>query len=539
MHICILSSLEKLVLKFIEIYYCQLRLKRVKDIKAWLISCLAGIRLGISRLEGDEMSKKYMRDMVVLLPGITGSVLQKDGKDIWAISGQASWEALTSLGSSFQHLFLEKDDPDVDDLGDGIRATRLMPDVHLVPGLVKIDGYSDTARLITDNFKVEPGGILDKTPANFFEFPYDWRRDNRVTARQLKKLIDQRLPQWRQYSGEKDAKVILLAHSMGGLVARYYLEVFEGWRDCRALITFGTPYRGSLNALDFLANGYKKLFVDLTEMMRSFTSVYQLLPIYEAIRIGSTYKRVAETDSIPGVVQARAEQALAFHRAIEAAVTEHRKDTEYLQHGYTTIPVVGTRQPTFQSAELIQGNLTVSRKLPDWIDELLSDGDGIVPRLSAIPIELSEAYRDTFFPERHGSLQRNEAVLNDLRGRLEQMQVKGLGKIRGPEISREFAEHPAISLDLNDLYLGGEPVELRVQLANLNPNEHPGPPEARIEPVGGERAMAVKKEFREEGNSWILRLEGLSPGLYRLEVRTAKAGPRAPPPVHDVFEIAG
>ncbi len=46
------------------------------------------------------MAKVRMRDIVVLLPGITGSVLQKDGKDIWAVSGQAVWKALTSLGSS-------------------------------------------------------------------------------------------------------------------------------------------------------------------------------------------------------------------------------------------------------------------------------------------------------------------------------------------------------------------------------------------------------------------------------------------------------
>jgi hypothetical protein len=48
----------------------------------------------------EPVAKVRMRDIVVLLPGITGSVLQKDGKDIWAISGQAVWKALTSLGSS-------------------------------------------------------------------------------------------------------------------------------------------------------------------------------------------------------------------------------------------------------------------------------------------------------------------------------------------------------------------------------------------------------------------------------------------------------
>ncbi len=285
--------------------------------------------------------KPRLNDMIILLPGITGSVLQKDGKDLWALSGQAAWQALTSLGDSLQALQLSGDDPDLDDLGDGIRATRLMPDAHLVPGLVKIDGYSSISRLITRYFEVKAGHIENPEPANFFEFPYDWRRDNRVAARQLQRLIEQRLSQWRDYCGYQDAKVILLAHSMGGLVARYYLKVLEGWRNCRALITFGTPYRGSVDALNYLANGYKKLFIDLTEVMRSFTSVYQLLPIYKVIKVWQEYQRVAETEAIPQVEKARAEQSLAFHRDIEAAVNRHWQDTTYRDQ-YKTIPIVGT-----------------------------------------------------------------------------------------------------------------------------------------------------------------------------------------------------
>jgi pimeloyl-ACP methyl ester carboxylesterase len=480
------------------------------------------------------MPKKRLRDIVVLLPGITGSVLQKDGKDLWAISSQAAWRALTSLGGSFQELLLAGDDPCIDDLEDGIQATRLMPDAHLIPGLVKIDGYSDTARLIMDHFEVKRGNLFDGSPANFFEFPYDWRRDNRVAARQLQKLIEERLPRWREYSGARDARVILLAHSMGGLVCRYYLEVLEGWRECRALITFGTPYRGSLNALDFLSNGYKKRFVDLTEAMRSFTSVYQLLPIYRAVKIDHTYRRVAEIDGIPGVVRSRAEAALAFHREIEAAVAEHRKDPAYLEKGYRVVPVVGTRQPTLQSAELADGYLRAGRELPEGIDELLGDGDGTVPRLSAIPLELSEEYRDTFVPERHGSLQRNVVVLADLRGRLEQMQVTGLGAIRGPGLSPEAAERPAISLDLEDLYVTGEPVEFRVELLNC---QDPGSVSARLESVDGPRGRPLEKEFHRTADAgWGLRVEGLSVGLYRIEVCTAKLGPS---PVHDLFEVGG
>jgi hypothetical protein len=486
---------------------------------------------------GEIMAKHRLRDFIVLLPGITGSVLQKDGKDVWAISGQTLWNAVT--GSMVDKLILENDDPDADDIGDEIRATRIMPDVHFVPGLWKIDGYSATSRMITDNFILEVGHPDSDKPANFYEFPYDWRRDNRVAARKLKKLIDRQLPKWREHSLEKDAKVILVAHSMGGLISRYYLEVLEGWRNCKALITFGTPYRGSVNALDYLANGYKKLFLDLTEAMRSFTSIYELLPIYPCLEVDGRQLRVAEFDRIPEKIDCgRAEQALKFHRDIEEAVNNHQQDVDYLKNGYKILPIVGTRQPTLQSAIFEEGKLTASRRLLPGISKILEDGDGTVPRLSAIPIEMSEEYRDTYVPERHGSLQTNESVLADLLGRVQQMQVTGLGKIRGPEIRPKAAELSAISLDLDDIYVAGEPVELRARLVNVAEQRDYGALQAHIQAIHGTMSPMIP-EFQEAAEGWSLRLEGLPSGLYRVEVRTAKGGPGSPPAVHDVFEIAG
>lgn len=477
------------------------------------------------------MAGKPLFDMVVLLPGITGSVLQRNGRDVWAISGQAVSRWIRSMGDSLQQLRLDDGDPG------GFVATRVMPDAHVVPGLVKIDGYSAMTRMVVENFDVVRGSIDTPGPANFIEFPYDWRLDNRVNAQKLRDLVSDRLRRWQDYSHNPEARVIFLAHSMGGLVARYYLEVLEGWRDCRALITFGTPYRGSFNALDFLANGYKRLFVDLTEVMRSFPSVYQLLPIYQALRVGSDYVRVAEATGVPGIDPARARDALAFHREIEAKVIEHRKDAAYLEKGYVIVPVVGTRQPTLQSAVLAAGRLTLAADIPGWIDPLLGDGDGTVPRASAIPIELSDAYRDSFAPERHGSLQCNPSVLDDVRGRLEQMQVRGLREIRGPEESPAAAERPGIALDVDDLYLAGEPVTLRARLVNVG--RSPGSVRARVEPVDPPGAAAPRVlEFVEAADGWTLVLPDLPPGLYRVEVRTAKAGAAAPPPVHDLFEIA-
>ena len=111
------------------------------------------------------MAGKPLDDMVVLLPGITGSVLQKNGKDIWAISGQAALRWLTSLGDSLQELRLEGDDPG------GIVATRVMPDAHVVPGLVKIDGYSATAKMVADTFDIVPGSIQDRSAGQLHRVP--------------------------------------------------------------------------------------------------------------------------------------------------------------------------------------------------------------------------------------------------------------------------------------------------------------------------------------------------------------------------------
>lgn len=475
-----------------------------------------------------------MRDVVVILPGIMGSVLQKDEKDLWAISGQAAWRALQSFGNSFQQLKLDNDDPDAEYLNDGIKATRLVDDAHIVPGFVKVDGYTITKQVIKDNFDIIEGNIRENKPANFFEFPYDWRRDNRINAKILKRYLEQRLHEWRKFSGIQDAKVILLAHSMGGLVSRYYLEVLEGWRDTKALFTFGTPYRGSPMALNFLSNGYKNQFLDLTEVVRSQPSAYQLLPIYEMLDIDSKYYRIAEAPvALPNLNKKWAEDALKFHREIENKVDNNRKDAEYLLNGYKVIPFVGTQQPTLQSAQFVNGKVVVSRNLPKWIDSLLIDGDGTVPFLSAVPIELSNDFRETYLPEQHGSLQNHPKVLTELRDRIKAAQAKDKAAIRGPEILFDITQPPAISLIMDDLFLADETVEIRACL--LNVKQKPGCVKAKITSVSGTTSLEL--DLQEENLEWKLELCDLPADLYRVNLQTSNGGPEAPSPVHGLFEV--
>jgi Lecithin:cholesterol acyltransferase len=473
-------------------------------------------------------NKAPMKDLIVILPGILGSVLQKDGKDLWAISGQAVWQILTKMGESIQNLKLGQDDPEAENLGDGIRATTLIQDTHLIPGLWKIDGYTKTSRLITDNFDVTPGDIYndpDDRAANFYQFPYDWRRDNRANARILKRLIDKRLKCWREKSGATDAKVILMAHSMGGLVSRYYLEVLEGWQDSRVLFTFGTPYRGSLNAVNFLANGYKQLFLNLTDVMRSLTSIYQLLPIYEVVKIGESYKRIAEASGLPNIDLQRAQDALVFHREIEAAVTQHLKLEAYCQN-FTVVPIAGVQQPTLQSAILEHGKLTASEALPAVLQNRpdLGDGDGTVPQVSAIPIERSQNFDNFFIAEQHGGLQNQQQVLDNLLNCLQLSQFD-LATVKAPQA--------AISLSLDDLYLPEELVRIRARIIG---SVSFGKLKAKIEPVAGDRSP-LNLDFVERENGWELAIEDLPAGLYRLAAETEHTSDQAPTPVHDLFEV--
>ena len=100
------------------------------------------------------MPREKMSDVVVLLPGLMGSILSKGGKDIWSASPGSLLGGLVTGGGRFKDLIVREDPPDQDDLGDGIVASRVMPDVHLIPGLWKIDGYSKLADTIKSSFEI-------------------------------------------------------------------------------------------------------------------------------------------------------------------------------------------------------------------------------------------------------------------------------------------------------------------------------------------------------------------------------------------------
>ncbi|MCC6190840.1 MAG: lecithin--cholesterol acyltransferase [Anaerolineales bacterium] len=473
-----------------------------------------------------------MRHLIILVPGLMGSVLEKEGQgQIWGLSGQALWQYLRTLGGSLQSLRVANDDWQVDDLGDGIQGTQIIQDLHSIPFLVEHAGYSVITRRIQEYFDVTLSNRwAPRDDANFYTFPYDWRRDCRASARQLKRFVDTRLPRWRAWSGAQDAQAILIGHSLGGLVARHYLEAMGGWRDCRAVITVGSPHRGAIGALDVVSNGFRKLFFDLSEVVRSFPSAYQILPTYPAVQVGAQYVRPGETDAIPNLDPARAREARDnFLDATRRAALANRGEPAYQQR---TIPWVGTRQDTLHSAAIRAGKLEVSYGPPPGLDPSLADGDGTVARFSAIPPELEELRVQRFAVERHGWLTNNEMTLEPLLETIRQVAAPGAVDLYGePEVLR-----PSIGLRLEPLYLSGEPVSLQAKLANAD--DQPQPLIVQAEPVGQPGPGAAQTVDASGTEARAIVFEALAPGLYQVTARAPTAGPRAPAAVHGVFEVA-
>jgi pimeloyl-ACP methyl ester carboxylesterase len=456
------------------------------------------------------MAKHPMRDVIVLLPGILGSVLSRDGKEVWAPSGGALRRALFSLLGSVEDLELHGDPVDVDDLGDGVKATRLMPDVHLIPGFWGIDAYSDFSQWITDTFDVVPG-------RTFLPFPYDWRRDNRVAARQLRQAVDPILADARR--DNPDAKLVLIGHSMGGLVARSFLEHYDGWRDTRMLVTFGTPYRGAMNALNFVANGFvKKLaffkVADLTGLLRSLSSVYQLLPIFPCVDPGSGgLQHVTKVDGVPFLDAARAADAREFHDSIQRSIDARGPGS------YAIWPVVGIDQTTGTTASLSGGALTTLQTY----DGRDLGGDSTVPRPSATPIELGDQPNAMYIVEKHGSLQNADGVRQHLLGLL--TQVPDLGTFRDARAG--------LRLDVDDLFAGDEPVALSVQARARNLDLVADV----VESSSGRPVVPPARLARGADERHTLELAPLPEGSYRVTVHGAGASEALAQPVTGLFLV--
>lgn len=392
-----------------------------------------------------EAEPLELRDLVVILPGILGSTLGRDGQKLWAPSAGAVWSAIRSFGASIDSLTLSADLGD-DHPGDGVEPLALMPDLHLLPGLWSANiGYDRLMQWLRQRFKVTLADSQDPSkPGNLLPFAYDWRLSCRYNARRLKVVVEPALERWRALdAANREARLIFICHSMGGLVARWYVEREGGAAHTRKLITIGTPHRGAVVALQQLVNGVDKLGplrFNLTCFARSLPSAHQLLPQYACLHTDDGLAPINAV-TLPGVNPALVDDALAFHAALDAAPND---DSALRAPSYDLHPIVGTRQPTPTTARMVGDRIETS----EAINGVWEGGDGTVPRLSAAPKALRpDDPRLRYAPDQHLGLHSHRAVLDELEGVL----------TARPVIHRGFAG-PEIGVRVEPLLLLGEPL---------------------------------------------------------------------------------
>ena len=122
---------------------------------------------------------------------------------------------------------------------------------------------------------------LKDVSSKVIPFPYDWRQNNLSHFDELKK----------KFNPDAD-EIIIVAHSMGGILAKLFLNDYRGSdliKNVTKLITLGTPWNGAMDAYKTLKYGkaipekkfYKGLFLSektSKEISPYFPSIYQLLP---------------------------------------------------------------------------------------------------------------------------------------------------------------------------------------------------------------------------------------------------------------------
>lgn len=352
------------------------------------------------------MENARFGDVVVVIPGIMGSTLRLGDDMIWSPSPGDALRALHVFRRHVRDVAVPSgtgDEPDP-----RVQPVAVMPDLHMLGGLWTVHlGYSVLCTWLQRQFDLIPvtdGG----PPGNLLTFPYDWRLSNRYNGEKLFTKAEPVLDRWRRRAGTPaDAKLILICHSMGGLVARWFLQECGGAAMTRKLITMGTPYRGALKALEQLGNGVRKgprpFRIDLTEFARSLPSSYQLLPEYACVESPSGLQKVTPASLPPGTDADLVRDAMALHDQLDAKPLA--ADSTYI--------LTGREQRTATTAG-VEGDQIVVRYTIQGADEA---GDGTVPTVGSVPHGMAPDSPGLFFAaEQHGALQSNRGVFDQLRG---------------------------------------------------------------------------------------------------------------------------
>ena len=328
-----------------------------------------------------ELSFEVKNIPVILVPGIMGTEMKKDGDLIWP----DTVEMLRNPGDEFMNvLSVNTDGTFVDNqvaLGDIVRSA---PTKDIFAGLITefvASGYQENTDL--------------------FVLPYDWRLDIRSTSVDLKNKINTVISQ------TGSSKVDIIAHSMGGLLSKQYiLDNGSGLID--KLIFVGTPHLGAPKAAKTLLLGddlgIRLLFAGLDDdrikyISQNMPAIYQLLPssVYFSqighyyselgnLGIGHDYTSMRKYLIDSGLNLTLINDANSFH----SSVMDNFDAT-----GIDAYNITGCTTPTISSIT----------KRTDFNNEYtlqMSAGDGTVPFGSANAINVVNG--NSYYFKNHGFL---------------------------------------------------------------------------------------------------------------------------------------
>lgn len=222
----------------------------------------------IDDLSTDAEGVPNMRTPLIFIPGIMGSKLNNHKGEVWPNATELTVDpdddsllVLRLQADGVTPLEPENQDYSTVTLGDVI--SRAGGDVY----------ETALAYLDTRGYR-----IADKT---LYLFPYDWRKDNQSNSALLAQVVDQ----IKTETGLD--KVNILAHSMGGLVARLYISDPAHASNIDTLVTLGTPYLGAPKAFDVLHYGHACMIQwgvcllnrnTTQQLVKNWPGAYQLLP---------------------------------------------------------------------------------------------------------------------------------------------------------------------------------------------------------------------------------------------------------------------
>lgn len=428
--------------------------------------------------------------LVVVIPGIGGSELADASG---AIVYRAGLGPFLSVGR----------DPSVLDPNNELRPVRLIGPCSLICWQL-ITGYDGLLNGITKGLGLSPdrvvtaGKELVDPYATVVAFPYDFRRSVEQIANDLDRVVRERA---------QGRRVVLVAHSMGGLVAAWWWAFMSEGIDVDQIITLGTPFRGAAKALNVLVNGMRigpYVPQAVTDTVRTWDSVFDLLPHYQVVDGNDKYRYPYELPSgITSAVAGFSGKALnayqknrCLHDALINKVAESGRNpfTVYYSQGHATLG--------HASIDAHSDGLVVAKGNPRAIPASWDGGDGTVPMFSMIPYLMErDVSRWRRLAGKHQDVVEEKSVFEHL---------SEYSRTRLPAAARggSYEASAYLQLDLDDVVLAGTEAEVRLRVVDKDGNA--------LDPknVGGNvRGHRFVAERSDDG-WWLARLPRLEEGVH-------------------------